>query len=138
VADHVNSEKRSLIMAAVRSKNTSPEMAVRRIVHALGYRYRLNVPTLPGRPDLVFPARRKVIFVHGCFWHRHNRCRYASSPKTNCEFWESKFAANVARDRRVRRELKKMNWAALTVWQCELKNPEKLTERLDDFLSHSD
>jgi len=130
--------KRSLIMAAVRSKNTNPEMAVRRIVHALGYRYRLNVPTLPGRPDLVFPARRKVIFVHGCFWHRHNRCRYASSPKTNCEFWESKFAANVARDRRVRRELKEMNWAALTVWQCELKKPEKLTERLDDFLSYGD
>lgn len=111
-------------------------MAVRKIVHALGYRYRLHVPTLPGRPDLVFPARRKIVFVHGCFWHGHNKCRYATSPKTNREFWESKFAANVARDRRVRRELKKMNWATLTVWQCELKKPEKLTERLNDFLTN--
>jgi DNA mismatch endonuclease (patch repair protein) len=122
-------------MAAVHSQDTTPEMAVRKIVHALGYRYRLHVPTLPGRPDLVFPARRKVVFVHGCFWHRHNGCRYATSPKTNSEFWESKFAANVARDRHVRRELRKMDWATLTVWQCELKKPGKLTERLNDFLS---
>jgi DNA mismatch endonuclease (patch repair protein) len=122
-------------MAAVHSTDTSPEMAVRRIVHALGYRYRLHIPTLPGRPDLVFPSRRKIVFVHGCFWHRHNKCRYATSPKSNRKFWESKFAANVARDRRVRRELKKMNWATLTVWQCELKKPEKLTERLNDFLT---
>jgi DNA mismatch endonuclease (patch repair protein) len=137
VADHVDKAKRSLIMAAVHSEDTGPEMAVRKIVHALGYRYRLHVAALPGCPDLVFPARSKVIFVHGCFWHRHNGCRYASSPKTNRVFWENKFAANVARDRRARRELKKMNWAVLTVWQCELKKPEKLTERLDDFLSNS-
>jgi DNA mismatch endonuclease (patch repair protein) len=138
VPDHVDQAKRSLIMAAVHSTDTAPEMAVRKIVHALGYRYRLHVPTLPGRPDLVFPARRKIIFVHGCFWHRHNGCRYASSPKTNCEFWERKFDANVARDRRSRRELKKMNWSVLTVWQCELKKPEKLTERLNDFLSNAE
>ena len=136
MADHVDRAKRSLIMGAVHSKNTSPEMAVRRIAHALGYRYRLHVSTLPGRPDLAFPARHKAIFVHGCFWHRHNGCRYATSPKTNCEFWEAKFRANVARDRRARRELKKINWAVLTVWQCELKKPETLTERLNDFLTN--
>ena len=125
-------------MGAVHSKNTGPEMVVRKIVHALGYRYRLHVATLPGRPDLVFPARRKVVFVHGCYWHRHKACRYATSPKTNCAFWEAKFAANVSRDRRTQRELKKMGWAVFTVWQCELKKPERLTERLDDFLSNGD
>jgi DNA mismatch endonuclease (patch repair protein) len=133
--DHVDRTKRSLIMAAVHSKDTSPEMAVRKIVHGLGYRYQLHVRTLPGCPDLVFPVRRKIIFVHGCFWHRHRNCRYATSPKTHPEFWEAKFAANVVRDRRARRELRRMDWAVLTVWQCELKKPDRLTERLDDFLS---
>jgi DNA mismatch endonuclease (patch repair protein) len=136
VADHVDRKKRSLIMAAVHSEDTRPEMAVCKIVHDLGYRYRLHVRTMPGRPDLVFPARRKVIFVHGCFWHRHRKCRYASLPKTRRKFWESKFAANVARDRRTVRELKRMGWAVLTVWQCELKKPVRLTGRLNDFLSN--
>jgi DNA mismatch endonuclease (patch repair protein) len=136
VVDHVDQTKRSAIMAAVHSENTTPEIATRKIVHALGYRYRLHVHTLPGSPDLAFPARRRVIFVHGCFWHRHRKCRYASSPKTRRRFWESKFAANVIRDRRVKLELKRMGWAVLTVWQCELKKPERLARRLDDFLSN--
>lgn len=123
-------------MAAVHSEDTSPEMAVRKIVHGLGYRYRLHVRTLPGRPDLVFPARRKVIFVHGCFWHRHRKCRYATSPKTRRRFWEAKFAANKARDRRVRRELRRMDWAVLAVWQCELRKSKGLAGRLDEFLSN--
>ena len=135
MADHVDRKKRSLIMAAVHSKDTSPELAVRKIVHGLGYRCRLHVGTLPGRPDLVFPARCKVVFVHGCFWHRHRECRYATSPKTRRKFWEAKFSANVARDRRTARDLKRMGWAVLTVWQCELKKPERLTGRLNDFLS---
>ena len=135
MVDHVDPTKRSLIMAAVHSEDTRPEMAVRKIVHGLGYRYRLHVRALPGRPDLVFPSRRKVIFVHGCFWHRHSKCRYATSPKTREEFWRAKFTSNVARDRSARRELKRMDWAVLTVWQCELKKPDKLTERLNDFLS---
>jgi DNA mismatch endonuclease, patch repair protein len=122
-------------MAAIRSQDTVPEIAVRSIVHRLGYRYRLCVRCLPGRPDLVFPARRKIIFVHGCFWHRHSKCRYATSPKIHKQFWERKFAANVARDRRARRELKRMRWAVLTVWACELKKPDRLTKRLNDFLS---
>ena len=135
MVDHVDQAKRSLIMASVHSEDTSPEMAVRKIVHSLGYRYRLHVRALPGRPDLVFPSRHKVIFVHGCFWHRHPKCRYATSPKTREEFWQAKFTSNVERDRRARRELKRMDWAVLTVWQCELKKTDKLTERLNDFLS---
>jgi DNA mismatch endonuclease, patch repair protein len=135
VVDHVNRAKRSLIMAAVHSKDTSPEMAVRRIVHGLGFRYRLHVRSLPGCPDLAFPGRRKAIFVHGCFWHRHRNCRYATLPKTRREFWAAKFAANVVRDRRARRDLKRLEWAVLSVWQCELTNPSRLAERLDDFLS---
>jgi DNA mismatch endonuclease, patch repair protein len=136
VVDHVDQTKRSAIMAAVRSEDTTPEMAVRRIVHGLGYRYRLHVRTLPGRPDLVFPSRRRVIFVHGCFWHRHPKCRYASLPKTRRRYWKAKFDANVERDRRVGQELKRMGWRVLAVWQCELKKTERLTGRLDDFLSH--
>lgn len=138
MVDHVNRTKRSLIMAAVHSEDTGPEMAVRRMVHALGFRYRLHVSKLPGRPDLVFPARQKIVFVHGCFWHRHNGCRYATSPKTNRGFWEAKFAENVGRDRRTRRALRSMGWEVLTVWQCELKRPEKLVERLNEFLSKSE
>jgi DNA mismatch endonuclease (patch repair protein) len=136
VVDHVEPSKRSLIMAAVRSKDTGPEMAVRRIVQRLGFRYRRHVKALPGCPDFVFPPRRKVIFVHGCFWHRHKKCRYATSPKTRKKFWEAKFAANVARDRRNQRQLKRMNWSVMKVWQCELKKLERLTRRLHDFLSY--
>lgn len=135
MVDHVDPEKRSSIMSAVHSKDTKPEMKVRKAVFALGYRYRLHRTDLPGKPDLVFPSRRKVIFVHGCFWHRHARCKYATIPKTRTQFWQDKFAANTKRDRRVRRDLKKLGWEVLTVWQCELKRPEKLTERLNDFLA---
>jgi len=135
VTDHVDREKRSLIMSAVHSQDTKPELAVRKIVHSLGYRYRLHDPKLPGRPDLVFALRRKAIFVHGCFWHRHTRCRYTTTPKTRTAFWEAKFSSNVSRDRRTRHLLKKMGWKVLTVWQCELKNLKKLTERLDEFLA---
>jgi DNA mismatch endonuclease (patch repair protein) len=134
--DHVDQKKRSLIMAAVHSEDTGPEMAVRRIVRGLGYRYRLHVVALPGKPDLVFPSRRKIVFVHGCFWHRHGNCRYATSPKTRKAFWSAKFAANVERDRRAKRELKRMGWAVLTVWQCELRKLVRLTGRLNDFLSN--
>jgi DNA mismatch endonuclease, patch repair protein len=134
MVDHVDPAKRSLIMAAVHSEGTSAEVAVRKIVHSLGFRYRLHVRSLPGRPDLVFPRRRKVIFVHGCFWHRHSNCRYTTSPKTRTEFWEAKFVANVARDGRVKRELKQLGWRVLTVWQCELRKPERLRKRLNEFL----
>lgn len=136
MADHVDRAKRSLIMAAVHSKDTSAELAVRKMLRGLGYRYRLHGKTLPGRPDVVFPALRKVVFVHGCFWHRHRKCRYATSPKTRPDYWEAKFISNIDRDRRARRELKRMKWMVLTVWQCELKQRDKLAERLDEFLSN--
>lgn len=123
-------------MAAIGSKDTKPELAVREIVQALGYRFGTHSAKLPGKPDLVFASRRKVVFVHGCFWHRHKGCSRASTPATRAAFWEAKFASNIMRDRRVRRELKQLGWAALTVWQCELKNPVKLTERLHEFIEN--
>ncbi|HVB33672.1 MAG TPA: very short patch repair endonuclease [Patescibacteria group bacterium] len=135
MADHVSPQKRSLIMAAVHSEGTTPEKAVHRILRQLGFRSRMHVRALPGCPDFVFPSLRKVMFVHGCFWHRHPRCRYTTTPKTRRKFWQAKFEANVARDRRVRRQLRRMGWAVMTVWQCQLKKPNKLTERLNDFLS---
>lgn len=134
--DHVNRAKRSLIMAAVHSKNTKPELLVRKLVFGMGYRYRLHSSKLPGKPDMVFPGKCKVIFVHGCFWHRHRGCRYATSPKTRVEFWERKVTANVARDKRTEKELKKRGWTVLTVWQCQLKDLERLAKRLNDFLSN--
>lgn len=136
MTDHVDRAKRSLIMAAVHSQDTKPEMAVRRMVHALGYRYRLHDRKLPGKPDLVFASQTKAIFVHGCFWHRHAGCKYATTPKTRKRFWEAKFSSNMARDRRTRRELRRMGWAVLTVWQCQLKNPGKLAGRIDEFLAN--
>jgi DNA mismatch endonuclease (patch repair protein) len=135
VVDHVDSAKRSLIMAAVHSKDTKPELVVRKIVYGLGYRYRLHSKKLPGKPDLVFAGKRKAIFVHGCFWHRHRGCRYATSPKTRIEFWQSKFQANVVRDKQTTEELKRLGWSVLTIWQCELKELKKLAERIDEFLT---
>jgi DNA mismatch endonuclease, patch repair protein len=134
VTDRVDSVRRSSMMAAVRSKNTKPEMCVRRLVHSLGYRYRLHSTKLPGRPDLVFPRRRKVIFVHGCFWHRHADCLKATVPKTRTEFWEQKLDGNVARDRRIERMLNDDGWGVLILWQCELQGTERLSRRLHDFL----
>jgi DNA mismatch endonuclease (patch repair protein) len=135
VVDHLDQAKRSLNMAAVRSKDTKPEMAVRQIVYSLGYRYRLHLASLPGKPDLAFPAKRRAIFVHGCFWHRHRKCKYATNPKTRVDFWENKFRDNVERDRRARRELKKLGWTVMTIWQCDLKDKVKLKENLTVFLA---
>ncbi len=121
-------------MSRVKSKDTSPEWAVRRLVFGMGYRYRLHDPRLPGKPDLVFAGRRKVIFVHGCFWHGHAGCRYARLPKTRVDFWADKVARNRARDGRNRRALRAAGWDVLTVWQCELKQTDKLARKLHDFL----
>jgi DNA mismatch endonuclease, patch repair protein len=134
VTDIIDKAKRSSVMAAIRSKDTRPELVVRKLVHALGFRYRLHSKDLPGKPDLVFRSKRKAVFVHGCFWHRHSGCSKASTPKTRTEFWECKFNANVARDKRVMRALKNDGWRILTVWQCELRDVEELTSRLIKFL----
>jgi DNA mismatch endonuclease (patch repair protein) len=134
VTDRFDKSKRSAIMSAVHSKDTNPEIIVRKLVHAMGYRYRLHSKGLPGKPDLVFSGKRKVIFVHGCFWHRHMRCPKASTPKTRVDFWQEKFDANVARDKRTELALKKEGWSVLTVWQCELKDIQRLAKRFTDFL----
>ena len=134
MVDHVDSAKRSLNMAAVRSKHTEPELVVRKIVYALGYRYRLHIKTLPGCPDIVFRKRAKVIFVHGCFWHRHSGCALARLPKSRLDFWVPKLEGNRKRDERNKRELRRMGWKVLTVWECELKKPARLTGRVRRFL----
>lgn len=113
--------KRSQIMRSVRGKNTTPEMKVRSALHRAGYRFRLHRKDLPGRPDIVLPALKAVVFVHGCFWHRHAACRAASSPSTRSDFWQDKFARNVERDRLAIDALTKAGWAVHLVWECETK-----------------
>ena len=120
-------------MGRVGQKNTPPELAVRKILHALGYRYRLHRNDLPGRPDIALPGRKKVIFVHGCFWHRHD-CKKATTPKSNSEYWHMKFAENVRRDNNVIAELKRMGWGSMVVWECQTHNRERLAKRLSRFL----
>lgn len=122
-------------MRSVRQKNTAPEMVVRRIVYAIGGRYRLHRKDLPGRPDIVFPSRHLCIFVHGCFWHRHPGCRLATTPKSNIEFWQSKFARNIERDVRKENELRNAGWRVEIVWECETRDPVKLEERIRLLLS---
>jgi DNA mismatch endonuclease (patch repair protein) len=126
--------KRSELMRKVRRESTGPELIVRKLLSEHGYRYRLNVKGLPGSPDIVFKGRRKVIFVHGCFWHRHSGCRLASMPKTRVEFWKDKFKANVTRDRRKEKQLRADDWEVLTVWQCQTKDTKALAKILNSFL----
>ena len=122
MTDIVDSQTRSRIMAGIRGKDTKPELVLRRSLHALGFRYRLHAKGIPGRPDLVLPKYKAVIFVHGCFWHRHPDCRYASTPSTRPEFWASKFAANVSRDNAVRSTLLQDGWRVATIWECAMRN----------------
>jgi len=132
VADVFTKAKRSEVMSRIRARDTKPERAVRSILHRLGYRFRLHRTDLPGKPDIVLPCLRIVIFVHGCFWHWHEGCRFAYTPKTRTEFWLKKLESNVARDRQVETQLAELDWLVITVWECELRTPEKLTKRLDD------
>ena len=134
VTDIVSPTRRSEIMSRIRAKGTKPELIVRSAAHGLGHRFRLHVRDLPGSPDLVFPGRKLALFVHGCFWHRHRGCTCASRPKSNVEFWKGKFKNNVARDKRVRRELEEMGWRVAIVWECETANPESLRKELKELL----
>jgi len=129
-------EHRSWTMSQVRGKDTSPEMAVRRLVRALGFGYRLHAKDLPGRPDLVFRGRRKAIFVHGCFWHRHPdpACKLARLPKSNVDFWETKLTNNFERDKRNEAALGNEGWKTLNVWECQIKDTEALSHTLAEFL----
>lgn len=121
-------------MRAVKARDTGPEMVVRRMAHALGFRFRLHRKDLPGSPDLVFAARKTAVFVHGCFWHGHDCARGARVPKTNSDYWRAKIARNVARDARVRGELEALGWRVETIWECEIKDRAALQRRLADRL----
>jgi len=122
-------------MRAVKARDTKPELMVRRILHKMGYRYRLHRSDLPGKPDIVFGPRRKVIFVHGCFWHGHRCKRGARMPATNVKYWKTKIAYNVERYSRQLDKLAAKGWSALTLWECELKHEEQIKKRLVSFLS---
>ena len=130
---HKVSEQRSRNMSAIKSKNTKPEIAVRKLLHSMGYRFRLHRKDLPGSPDIVLPKYKTAIFVHGCFWHRHANCKYASTPKTRKEFWEKKFQANVKRDLEIQEKIKNIGWKSVVIWECETKNIDNLREKLIDF-----
>jgi len=130
VVDRLTPERRSWLMSRVASKHTTPELRVRKAVHSLGLRFRLHRKDVPGKPDLTLPKHKTVIFVHGCFWHRHLGYPKASTPKSNVEFWQNKFAANVARDAEVRRRLQEFGWKVVTIWECETKKPEPLLRKL--------
>lgn len=134
MSDPPTKPERSALMARVRRADTAPEIAVRKLLHALGYRFRLHRKDLPGTPDIVFPARKKALFVHGCFWHRHQGCKKATTPKTRVEFWKDKFAANEARDRRKLDQLRASGWHCLVVWECETRDLPRLQGILREFL----
>ena len=134
MADVVDSETRSRMMAGIRSSDTKTERLVRSMLHRMGYRFTLRNRKLPGSPDIVLPRYRTAIFVHGCFWHRHPGCSKATTPATRAEFWQQKFAANVARDARAVRALDELGWRVMTVWECELRNPESVIDLLRQSL----
>ncbi len=121
-------------MAQVKSENTSPELAIRKLLHRLGYRFRLHRKDLPGKPDIVLPKYKTVIFVHGCFWHGHPGCKRAARPASNTDFWNKKLDRNIERDHKAREELEKLGWRVMTIWECEIKNAEKVEETFK-FLS---
>ena len=137
--DKVSRERRSWNMSRIRGKDTKPEVAVRAILHRMGYRFRIHRSDLPGKPDIVLPKYRTVISVHGCFWHRHEGCALAYTPKSCVEFWTKKFANNVERDRRNQRQLKQLGWNVVCVWECEVKKDTgALEERLQSILESTD
>lgn len=135
MADRLTPERRSENMRQIRSRDTAPEMAVRRLLHRLGYRYRLHVRELPGRPDLVFPSRRCVLMIHGCFWHGHQGCRESRMPSTNQQYWVPKLEKNYARDRDHLRALRRLGWRVIIIWECQTENLRRLERKLVRFLN---
>lgn len=137
MADIISPERRSANMRAIKGRDTAPELVVRQVAHSLGYRFRLHGRGLPGRPDLVFARRRKVVFVHGCFWHGHPGCRFAYRPKTRAEWWAAKIDGNRTRDKRIIADLKRARWSTLIVWECECDDRARLAESLKRFLGET-
>jgi DNA mismatch endonuclease, patch repair protein len=135
VTDRLTLDRRSENMRRIRAKNTAPEMVVRRLVHGMGFRYRLHVPDLPGKPDLVFPRLNKIIEVRGCFWHQHGRCIDSHIPKSGLDYWGPKLERNTERDAANVQYLKAIGFRVLVVWECEVKNKKRLLARLGRFLS---
>lgn len=130
-------EKRSQIMAEVKSKNTKPEILVRSLLHKMGYRFRFHRRDLPGNPDIILPKHKKVIFVHGCFWHGHENCQRSKRPTTNIEFWNIKLDKNIERDHKNISELKLLGWQSMIIWTCEIKELITLKDKLQSFLGHN-
>lgn len=138
MTDIVDSRKRSEMMSRIRSRDTKPELVVRRIAHRLGYRFRLHRKDLPGSPDIVFPRYQAIILVHGCFWHRHSGCKYAYTPKTRVRFWQAKFEGNVERDRRNEMALQRLGWRVLVIWECEISDLRVVESRIAAHLGAPD
>jgi DNA mismatch endonuclease (patch repair protein) len=138
--DTVSQKRRSEIMSNIRAKGMKPEMVVRRLAHAMGYRYRLHSKDVPGKPDLVFPGRRKAIFVHGCFWHQHADpfCKIARRPQSNQDYWLPKLKRNVARDAEHQARLAELGWDVLVIWECEVEAGDGLAERIIFFLNNKE
>ena len=134
--DTLTKEKRSWNMARIKSKDTGPELTVRKFLHRSGYRFRLHRKDLPGNPDIVLPKYKIAIFVHGCFWHRHVDCRFAYFPKSRTEFWNNKFLKNINRDNKVKHELEQLGWSVFVIWECETKSRDKLIDKLNKFHLH--
>lgn len=136
--DTLTPAERSERMSRVRGRDTKPEMRVRRLVHEMGFRYRLHRRDLPGTPDMTFPGKRKVIFVHGCFWHRHKGCKLARMPKSRLDFWGPKLEGNRRRDLENQRKLRERGWEPMVIWECELRDKAALAERIGKFLADGD
>jgi DNA mismatch endonuclease (patch repair protein) len=132
--DTLTKEHRSWNMSRIKSRDTNPEKTVRSLLHNLGFRFRIHRKDLPGKPDIVLPRYKTVIFVHGCFWHRHKGCKYAYTPKSRIDFWQKKFAENQQRDKRAKQKLQKLGWRVVTVWECETKHMQILTRRIKRLL----
>lgn len=137
MADRMSRDKRSALMARIKRSNTRPELAVRQLLHRMGYRFRIQLAGVPGRPDIAFTKKKKAIFVHGCFWHAHEGCPVHKIPKTRTDFWRAKFARNKERDQRLLKEAEARGWSCLVLWECELDDLMMIGKRLKQFLGNA-